>query len=104
MACLWGMHRYRRKNGYCHIHDPEVFYLYVVHDIWLAGNCLPVCSVLDEHQKVYFECEEESTQVFIIQKSKIKSKKEPVFHEAQFGIFTFYFDLKCRSYFHQFCK
>lgn len=66
MACIRGMLCHWRKNGHRHFNHPQVFYLYVVYDIWVAGNCLPICSFLDEYQKVYFECKKESTPLSLI--------------------------------------
>ena len=59
------MHCYWREDGYCHIHHPEVFYLYVFHDTWFTGYSILLCCFLDECKEVYTKCTQESTPVFI---------------------------------------
>ena len=49
------LHRHRRQNGHCHLHHPEIFYLYFFSYHGFACNHLPVCRLLDEYQKLYSE-------------------------------------------------
>lgn len=73
MARIWCLFCHRGENGDSHLYHPEVFYLYVVYDFWFTSDYLCIHRFLDECEKVYFECEEESLEVLV--NEKVKSQK-----------------------------
>jgi hypothetical protein len=77
MACIRRLPGHWRKNGHCHINDPQVFYLYVVHDTGFTSYRLPVCCFLDEYQEIYFECEAKPVEI------SLSLRRPPHFDYAQ---------------------
>ena len=64
-AGIWGVYFHWRKNGYRHLHHPQVFYLYLFSYDGLTGGYLLFCSLLDECEAVHSECPAQPAAVFV---------------------------------------